>query len=69
MTTINAFFNGQHIQDTKISGRMFSLILMINKIRTSMFSLLIMLVTETTASIHDEIILNDLIGATFSAVI
>lgn len=36
-----------------------------------MFSLvwLIMLVSETTVNIHDEIMLNDLMGTTFSAVI
>lgn len=57
--------------DAKISGSMFSVILMINKTSMSMFSivLLIMLVTETTANIHDEIILNDLMGTTFSAVV
>lgn len=47
----------------KSAKRMFSIILMINKIRTSMFFLL--LVTETTANIHDENVLNYLMGATY----
>lgn len=55
----------------KISGRLFSVILKVNKTTMSMFSpvRLIIFVAEQIVNIHEATTLNNLMGTTFSALI